>query len=87
MQAVLDFLAPLWPFLLALLGGTLLPMIFAKWFPNERWHAWGLAAGRGLSKKGVQFFGAESWETLENSMLGSFAAFIQGVTEGANEDD
>ena len=87
MDQVLQFLAPLWPFLLAVLGGTLLPMIFAKWVPNEKWHQWGFSAGKKLSEKGVQFFGAKSWEQLENSMLGSFAAFVQGVTEGANEDD
>ena len=87
MQAVLDFLAPLWPFLLSVLVGTLFPLVIAKWLPNDKWHGWGLKAGRALSKKGSQFFGAESWETLENSALGSFAAFVQGVTDGANEDD
>ena len=87
MDAVWGFIQQYWPIILGFFGGTVLPMIFAKWLPNDTWHRWGVDAGRKLSKAGGQFFGAASWEQVENSLLGSFAAFVSGVEEGANEDD
>ena len=87
MEAIWGFIQEYWPVLAGFLGGTILPMAMASWWPNERWHSWGVSVGKKLSEKGRGFFGSSSWEQLENSMLGSFASFVQGVEEGANLDD
>ena len=59
---------------LSFLIGVILPVIFVKFLPNEKFYKWGEKAGQKLSSKGFEFFG-KNWENLENKLTGSFLAF------------
>lgn len=73
-------------FVLSFLFGTLIPIIFANWLPNSLFYNAGLKLGRRLSAAGRTIAGND-WEQAENNFTGSLAAFVTGVTDGANEDD
>ena len=72
--------------IIAFVVGILLPLIFASFVPNTKFHAWGVSIGQKLSAAGNKVAGV-SWEKLENNLTGSFISFAQGVEEGADEDD
>jgi len=67
--------------------GMILPLIFAKYLPNEKFYKWGVKHGKYLTKKGREWFGVENWEKVENSITGSAVAYVQGVSDGADSDD
>lgn len=67
--------------------GVLVPLLFLRYLPNEKFFKWGQGIGRKISAGGRKFLAIEAWEKLENNLLGSATAFVQGVEAGASEDD
>ena len=60
---------------------------YAVWAPNKWMYNQGVKVGRKLSTLGRKAIKKEGWEHLEDNLIGSAAAFISGVQDGANEDD
>ena len=77
----------MWEYVLAFVFGVIIPFILAAILPNEKFYQIGFSLGKKLSAKGISWLGKETWEKLENSLLGSFIAFANGLEAGASDDD
>ena len=72
---------------LSFLVGTLLPILFVYFLPNEKFYNWGYLIGQNLSTAGKKLVGESNWEKFENNLTGSFFSFSQGLKEGADSDE
>ena len=70
--------------ILSFVVGVGLPLIFASFLPNQKFHDWGVSIGKKLSAAGGKIPG---YEEIENNLTGSFVSFAQGLQEGADSDD
>lgn len=73
--------------ILGLVAGTALPLLAAKFIPNSTFKTWGINIGKKLSEQGTKYVGKETWQKLENTIVGSFVAFSDGLKEGAESDN
>lgn len=76
-----------WQAAIALLAGTILPVLATKFIPNSTFKAWGVSVGSKLTTEGRKIAGKEAWEKLEGTIVGSFVAFSDGLKEGAESDN
>lgn len=73
--------------LLITIGIPVVLFVLGKFLPNSWFKKRGVSVGKGLSKKGRSVMGVNAWEKLENTFLGALVAFVDGVYEGADQDD
>ena len=61
--------------------------LMARWIPNDKLNAWGLATGRFLNNFGKAKMGSVTWEKLEDFLVNSIGEYLRGVKVGLDEDE